>query len=48
MEFQVPDYYEPRVTRYREDENGMKWRSFGNMCWFTNLDISKRHENLIL
>lgn len=48
MEFQVPDYYEPRATRYWEDETGQKWRSFGNMCWFTNLDISKRHEDLIL
>lgn len=48
MEFKVPDYYEPRETRYREDENGQKWRSLGNICWFTNLDISKRHEDLIL
>ena len=48
MEFKVPDYYEPRQTRYWEDENGQKWRSLGNICWFTNLDISKRHENLIL
>jgi len=47
MEFQVPSYYAPRKTRYRQDENGQKWRSFGNMCWFTNLDIKKRHENLI-
>ena len=23
-------------------------RSMGNICWFTNLDIAKRHENLIL
>ena len=44
----MPDYYEPRATRYWEDEDGQKWRSFGNMCWFTNLDISKRHEDLIL
>ncbi|NLA25313.1 MAG: modification methylase [Bacteroidales bacterium] len=48
MEFKVPDYYEPRATRYRKDENGQKWRSLGNICWFTNLDISKRHEDLIL
>ena len=48
MEFRVPDYYEPRATRYRQDETGQKWRSMGNICWFTNLDISKRHENLIL
>ena len=48
MEFKVPDYYEPRATRYRQDETCQKWRSMGNICWFTNLDISKRHENLIL
>ncbi len=47
MEFVVPDYFEPRATRYRE-ENGIKYRSMGNICWFTNLDIVKRHEDLIL
>ena len=30
------------------DENGTNWRSFGNACWFTNLDIAKRHEELVL
>ncbi len=48
MAFKVPDYYEPRETRFWIDENGQKWRSFGNMCWFTNLDIKKRHEDLII
>lgn len=48
MAFTVPDYYEPRETRYWEDESGQKWRSLGNICWFTNLDIKKRHEELIL
>ncbi len=48
MEFKVPEYYEERATRYRQDETGQKWRSLGNICWFTNLDISKRHEDLIL
>lgn len=47
MEFMVPDYYEPRAVRYRE-ENGIKYRSLGNICWFTNLDIAKRHEDIIL
>lgn len=23
-------------------------KKFGNICWYTNLDIKKRHENLIL
>lgn len=48
MSFTVPDYYEPRETRYWKDEDGQKWRSLGNICWFTNLDIKKRHEDLIL
>jgi hypothetical protein len=48
MKFRVPDYYEPRATRFWVDEHGQKWRSMGNACWFTNLDISKRHEDLIL
>ena len=46
--FKVPDYYEERSTRFWIDETGQKWRSFGNICWFTNLDIAKRHESLIL
>jgi hypothetical protein len=48
MEFKVPEHYEARETRYRQDETGQKWRSMGNICWYTNLDIAKRHENLIL
>lgn len=48
MAFQVPDHYEPRETRYWMDADGQKWRSLGNACWFTNLDIAKRHEDLIL
>lgn len=47
MEFIVPDYYQPRAIRYRE-ENGVKYRSMGNICWFTNLDHAKRHENITL
>ena len=46
--FKVPDYYEERSTRFWIDETGQKWRSFGNICWFTNLDIAKRHEEMIL
>ena len=46
--FKVPDYYEPKATRFWIDETGQKWRSMGNICWFTNLDIKKRHENLLL
>ena len=48
MKFKVPDYYESRKTRFWIDEDGQKWRSLGNACWFTNLDTSKRHEEIIL
>lgn len=45
--FVVPDHYEMREVRSWRDENGKNWRSLGNACWFTNLDIKKRHEDLI-
>ena len=48
MAFRVPEYYEARETRFWIDEAGQKWRSLGNACWFTNLDIEKRHEEQIL
>lgn len=46
--FKVPADYEERSNRFWIDETGQKWRSFGNICWFTNLEIRKRHEELIL
>lgn len=48
VKFIVPDHYEMREVRSWRDENGTNWRSLGNACWFTNLDIAKRHEELIL
>ena len=42
MAFKVPPDSEPRETRYWQDETGQKWRSMGNVCWYTNLD----HENI--
>ena len=48
MAFKVPADSEPRTTRYWQDENGQKWRSMGNVCWYTNLEIPKRHERLPL
>lgn len=29
-------------------KDGSKYAKFGNICWYTNLDVKKRHENLIL
>lgn len=48
MSFKVPADSEPKKVRYWVDETGQKWRSLGNIAWFTNLDIEKRHEKLIL
>lgn len=46
--FKVPRSYEEKKTDFRIDEAGQKWRRMGNICWFTNVDIEKRHENMIL
>jgi len=46
--FTVPDSYEEKKTDFRIDDHGQKWRRMGNICWYTNLDIEKRHENMTL
>ena len=43
--FEVPNTFERNNTYI---ENGKKYAKFGNICWFTNIDIKKRHENLLL
>lgn len=48
MAFVVPSDTEPRATRFWIDERGVKYRSMGNICWFTNLEHPKRNEELIL
>lgn len=46
--FKVPNSYEEKKTDFKIDEMGQKWRRMGNICWFTNVDIEKRHENMTL
>ena len=46
--FIVPKHYSLYGTEARVDENGNRIVSTNNTCWFTNLDITKRHEELIL
>ena len=46
--FKVPDSYEEKKTDFKIDENGQKWRRMGNICWYTNLDTERRHEDMIL
>ena len=48
MSFKVPDNYPPRKTGYWVDDSGQKWRSMGNIEWFTNMDYKQRHDDLIL
>ena len=46
-EFIIPaDTGDRKNTYVRED--GVIVAKFGNVCWFTNLDLKKRHEELIL
>lgn len=44
--FKVPDTYEAKATDFKIDEDGVKWRRMGNICWFTNLDYKERYEDL--
>ena len=46
--FRVPDYYEEKKTDFKVDKFGAKFRRMGNICWFTNIDIDKRHQPLDL
>ena len=45
--FHVPDYYEEKRTDFKFDSKGRKLRRMGNICWFTNMDIEKRHNRLL-
>lgn len=45
--FIVPDYYEEKKTDFKINSDGRKLRRMGNICWFTNMDIEKRHISLI-
>ena len=46
--FIVPKHYPLHGTEARVDEDGNRIVSSNNTCWFTNLDIAKRHEDLVL
>jgi len=46
--FIVPEHYELYGTEARIDENGNRIVSPNNCLWLTNLDTSKRHEDIVL
>lgn len=47
-EFVVPSADHPERGNIITDGKGGLIAKFGNICWYTNLDIDKRHEDLIL
>jgi hypothetical protein len=46
--FQVPNDYEIQTESRIKIENGIKYFSMGRIMWFTNLDTTKRHEDIVL
>jgi hypothetical protein len=47
-EFRVPEYYPLNAAGNRIDEQGNKYIRVKGVRWFTNLDYTERHEDLIL
>lgn len=46
--FQVPMDYDISTESRKKIINGVKYFSMGRILWFTNLDTTKRHENIVL
>lgn len=46
--FQVPMDYDIPTESRKKIENGVKYFSMGRILWFTNLDTTKRHEDIVL
>lgn len=46
--FGVKDHYDIATESRKKIENGTKYFSMGSVVWFTNLEINKRHDDLIL
>jgi len=46
--FQVPMDYDIPTKSRKKIVNGVKYFSMGRILWFTNLDTTKRHENIVL
>lgn len=45
--FETPPSEDEKTSKFI-DKDGKCWQVLGNTCWFTNLEHSKRKENLIL
>jgi len=44
--FIMPDNYDISSSKYAYEENGIKYGRVSGLRWFTNLDTTKRHEEL--
>lgn len=44
--FEVPGDYDIETETRKKIKNGIKYFSMGSIVWFTNLDTTKRHEEL--
>lgn len=53
-DYKIPENYltvdrkKMRSNGYMIDDDGVVWRNLGNICWYTNLDLKKRHERMVL
>ena len=43
--FEIPEYYEHNSITYQD---GVRFAVFGNICWYTNLDIEKRYNDFLI
>ncbi len=46
--FEVPSHYDIKTESRKKYVDGIKYISMGRILWFTNLETTKRHENLVL
>ena len=46
--FQVPTDYDIPTESRKKIVNGVKYFSMGRILWYTNLDTTRRHENIVL
>jgi hypothetical protein len=46
--FQVPNDYDIPTESRKKIENGIQYFSMGRIVWFTNLDTTKRHQEITL
>ncbi|WP_147915212.1 adenine-specific methyltransferase EcoRI family protein [Ruania zhangjianzhongii] len=46
--FRVPDEYTIKTKERWKIEDGVKYQSMGRVYWYTNLETTRRHQNMVL